>query len=659
MKYMNVAAALLVWTLSSVAASTANDGEDAAAAQGPVVPPRSAIPWRVPSYTLTARSMPVREALETFGVAQGIAVISSAAVQGAFSGNFKDVPASEFLDRLATIHNLTWYYDGASIYVYGAGEIMTTLTDLKYMKAGDVRKMLGELGVEDARFPIKTTSNDELIMVSGPPRYVQLIMTTIESADRLMRMRTVNEIETRIFPLKNTWADNVSLRVTGPESTTQIKGVAQLLQEIMVSSGQLGVRDASTNAVDEAEARVRESAGYQFTPVIRADNRLNAVIVRDSATRMEMYERLIAELDVPQRLVEISVTTVEMSKNDSLDWQLSLSARGSHRDIEAGAGQNARNLFSPDSIGGSGLAGALTYLGSHVQVSASISALRQKGKARDISRTSLVTMNNMAAEMTDTQSYHARCVGTEVATLEEVSAGTKLSIKPRIIETGDASRPFRVWLTMELQDGGFDTISVDSMPMTRQSTLETQMAVYDGQSVMLAGYFRDIKEEGGWGIPWLRDIPWIGWLFGGASWNNETVQRLFIVTPYVVDFGPGDLVRAPASRARDITLEESLDREREHDDRTRKIREMRIDEEERERDLETEDYIRREKGEISLRRDMSDESRTERFEDWEDDYRHRREDWETGRDERREIRRAVRDAAEADRERSREASRGK
>ena len=94
-------------------------------------------------------------------------------------------------------------------------------------------------------------------------------------------------------------------------------------------------------------------------------------------------------------------------------------------------------------------------------------------------------------------------------------------------------------------------------------------------------------------------------------------------------------------------------------DRTRKIREMRIDEEERERDLETEDYIRREQGEISLRRDMSDESRTERFEDWEDDYRHRREDWETGRDERREIRRAVRDAAEADRERSREASRGK
>lgn len=609
-----------------------------ALAEEPTLPVSPTIPWRVPEYTLTARTMPVRQALETFGVAQGIAVIPSNAVKGEFSGNFKDVPASDFLDRLATIHNLTWYYDGASIYVYGAGEIMTTMMDLKYMKAKDVRKMLGELGVEDSRFPIKTTSNDELIMVSGPPRYVQLILSTIESADRLMRMRTVNELETRIFPLKNTWADNVTLRVTGPESSTQIKGVAQTLQELMITSTQRGVRDATTNGVDEASVRAIEDSAMSFTPVIRADNRLNAVIVRDSATRMPMYERLIEQLDVPQRLVEISVTTVEMSKNNSLDWQLSLAARGTHRDIEAGAGQNARTLFTPDSIGGAGLAGALTYLGDHVQVSASLSALRQKGKARDISRTSLVTMNNMAAELTDTQSYHARCVGTEVATLEEVTAGTKLSIKPRIIETGDRNAPFRVWMTMELQDGGFDSISVDSMPMTRQSTLETQMAVFDGQSVMLAGYFRDIKEEGGWGIPWLRDIPWIGWLFGGASWNNETVQRLFIVTPYVIDFGPGDLVRPSAARARDITLEERLDRDRHLDEKVREQRELAIEEEQNVTNDEFDDRIKRERGEIELREDRRQQFREEKMDDWRRDYDWRREAWEAEKAARRELR---------------------
>ena len=49
------------------------------------------IAWKVPSYTLTARAMDVREALDAFGVAQGVPVLCSAAVSGAFSGNFKDL----------------------------------------------------------------------------------------------------------------------------------------------------------------------------------------------------------------------------------------------------------------------------------------------------------------------------------------------------------------------------------------------------------------------------------------------------------------------------------------------------------------------------------------------------------------------------------------
>ena len=43
--------------------------------------------------------------------------------------------------------------------------------------------MLGELGVEDARFPLKTTSDDEIVLVSGPPRYVAIIAELIEKAE--------------------------------------------------------------------------------------------------------------------------------------------------------------------------------------------------------------------------------------------------------------------------------------------------------------------------------------------------------------------------------------------------------------------------------------------------------------------------------------------
>ena len=561
------------------------------------------LPWKNPEYTLVARQMPIRSALESFSVAQGIPILLSDRVTGVLSGDFKRVPPADFLDRISAVHNLTWYYDGTALYIYTVGEMGSTLIDLRYMKADEVLKMMVELGVEDSRFPLKTASNGELIMVSGPPRYVMLVSEMIARADKLREQRTFTAVETRIFPLKHTWADDVSFSVTSPESTTTIRGIARLLEEIMNGgSSPAPVREGdSTNETD----RLLANADSAFRPVIRPENRLNAVIVRDTVTRLPMYEKLIADLDRPQKLVEIGVTVLEMSQEDALDWQLSLKVSGVKDEFEGAAGQNAANLFNSATLGGKGLAGALTYLGDDVTVSASLSALREKGKARSISRTSILTLNNMSAEMTDTQSYHARVVGTEVATLEEVSAGTKLQVKPRIVHAVSTNEPDRVWLSMELQDGGFEAISVDAMPMTRSSSLETQAAVLEGHSIMLAGYLRDIKESGGWGIPYLRDIPWIGWLFGGSSTRNETVQRMFILTPYVIDVTTNDVLSVQADRQRGIEREEVLEDEFDNDGIERKEREAQI---EFRREMRQERAIERSERNESMR-DLSREQR--------------------------------------------------
>ena len=542
-----------------------------------VTPAPAPIPWRTPTYSLVARSMDLRQALETFGAAQGIATILSPSVSGAFSGEFLDTPCDEFLDRLAALHNLSWYWDGASLFVYGPGETQTILLDLRYMKAGEVRAMLAELGVEDPRFPLKTASEDELIMVSGPPRYVMLVSEMIQKADALREKRTFTEVETRLFPLENTWADDVAFSAGSPESSGSIKGVASMLKDIVGKIANPDVREAgSTNAP------------ATFQPLITAENRLNAVIVTDVAPRMPLYERLIRELDVPQQLVEIAITVVELSRNDALDWQLSLGVDFAKAHSSVGAGQNAGNLFDPESVSGRGLAGALTHLGSHYNISASLSALRDSGKARSISRTALLTVNNLAVELTDTQSYHARVVGTEVASLETVSAGTTLQIKPRIMKKGTADLPARLWLTVALDDGGFESVAVDSMPMTRSSSLNTQTSVYEGETLMLAGYFRDIDQDARWGIPWLRDIPLIGWLFGGYTTQTETVQRLFLITPVIVDIDAEDLARIQATRLRDIREMEDLVEDATDDAEEREIRDLEREErrQRRHQDLE-------------------------------------------------------------------------
>ena len=559
------------------------------------------IPWELPKYTLVARDMDLRVALDTFAVAEGLSVVMSPSVAGVFSGDFKDVTPAAFLDKVATTHNLIWYYDGAALYLYGAGEIATMLIDLQYMKAGEVRTMLTELGVEDARFPLKTTSNDELVMVSGPPRYVALVAEMIAKADKLKETRTFNEVETRMFPLTYTWADDVSFSASSPESTLSIRGVAHLLEEMVRIENNEKIHDAAnTNEVSALESR--QLSG--FHPVIRAENRLNAVIVRDTVSRMPMYERLIKLLDVPQKLVEIDITVVELTKKDALDWQLSLAVNTRHGHSDIGAGQNVNNLFGPAELVGKGLAGSLTHIHAAYTLASSITALREKGKARSISRTSLLTVNNMAATMTDTQSYHARVVGTEVATLEEVSAGTKLQIKPRILPSISTNVPNQVWLSMELDDGGFETITVDAMPMTRSSTLQTQTAVFENESIMLAGYLRDIEEDAGWGIPWLRDIPWIGWLFGGKSTRKETVQRMFVMTPHIVDLDKEMLARLQATRLRDISEGEKMQDDAADSDDERERRDLERKHERERRREKAEDALDRREAELDHAKEM-------------------------------------------------------
>ena len=598
----------------------------------------NAVPWRLPLYSLNARQMEVRAALETFGVAEGVPVIMSEAVSGVFSGTFSDVPAGSFLDRLATVHNLIWYYDGASIYVNASSETTSLLLDLKYMKASEVLAMLRELGVEDGRFPIKTAQDGELIMVSGPPRYVQLVAETISRADRLKESRTFNEVEVRLFPLVHTWADNTSFSVSTPESSVTIKGVAYLLDEIMNAASGGKVREG-TNRVEKSE-QLKEDLASEFRPLIRPENRLNAVMVRDVVTRMPMYERLIRQLDVPQKLVEIGVTSVELSKKDALDWQLSLSVRGTHKRHDAAAGMNVDNLMTPGALEGTGAAAAYSYVGKHVDVNASLAALTQKGKARNVSRTSILTLNNIAASLSDTRSYQARIVGEKVATLQGVSAGTTLKVKPRIVEPpADGTNAVRqVWLSLELQDGGFDAVAVDGLPMTSTTVLQTLAAVYEEDSLLLAGYFRDIEEDGGWGIPYLRDLPLIGWLFGGASKVKETVQRLYILTPHVVEVGDPDDVTKRTLRNRDLTDMDKLREDVEKDDDVRRIRTQDIDERREIRHGETEKVLERRKAEIErdartreLERRKFDDDLTKDKAEWKARHERKVEEYEAER----------------------------
>ena len=121
---------------------------------------------------------------------------------------------------------------------------------------------------------------------------------------------------------------------------------------------------------------------------------------------------------------------------------------------------------------------------------------------------------------------------------------------------------------------------------------------------MLAGYLRDIEEDAGWGIPYLRDIPWIGWIFGGKSTRSETVQRMFILTPHIVDLDKEMLARLQAMRLRDITEPETMQDDAEASDEERERRGLERKNSSERRKEKHEDFMKRRRAEVDHGREM-------------------------------------------------------
>ena len=577
------------------------------------------IPWKTRTYSYTARQAPASEVLTNFAAAQGMGLSLPAGPSPLVSGNFRELPPQVFLEQVCALANLIWYYDGAGLYICTPAEMRSVLLELRYMKADDVIEILRELDVEDPRFPMARTKDNALVKISGPPRYVDLIQELVAKADSLRKNRLFRDEEVRIFRLKHAWADDVDLGGDLKGSSSAVRGVASILQELMgapsVSRGKLqtdGQRAAekpqSEKTADELAADELEQLG-SHSPQILADKRLNAVIVRDSKARMPYYEQLIQELDVPIRMVEIAVTILDIDKSALLDWELRLKALGSKRKVQAGAGLNVDNLASPESLVGLGLTGALTYVNNNFSLASSITALEEKGKARTISRPSILTLDNVSATLQDTKSYHAKVVGKEVVDLTEVSTGIVLTVQPRIVdlprqevEEGMPMPPsYEIWMTLQIQDGDFETVVVDDLPMSHDSTLETQAGVQEGQSLLIGGYMHETIIEKAWGIPFLRSIPWIGWLFGGVGKDKSMMQRMFLLSPRMVVFNhlSSDPVESSVKH-RDVELESRI-----QDEFRRRDHERDVDEEEREelRKAEEEEWRREEKERIRERRE--------------------------------------------------------
>ncbi|WP_245438060.1 type III secretion protein [Mesorhizobium sp. WSM4312] len=146
-----------------------------AASQANAAEPR----WPAGPYKYITIDQSVTDALAELGRNMRVPMRVSKLVKGRLSAGMQVGTAREFLEDICNRYGLVWHFDGIVMNVATEAEIQTELIPLDANTAAGAEDRLSRLGVIDPRFPTKVSRQDDIVSVSGPPSYIELVRKTL------------------------------------------------------------------------------------------------------------------------------------------------------------------------------------------------------------------------------------------------------------------------------------------------------------------------------------------------------------------------------------------------------------------------------------------------------------------------------------------------
>ena len=505
-------------------------------------------PWPASAYSYFAQDTRLETVLAEFAAGFNLSLSIQPGVSGTVTGRFTTATPTEFLSRMGGMYGFAWYTHAGVLHVSKASDMVTRSLPIPGGGLTQVRATLTELGVVDPRFGWGELPDHGILMVSGPASYVSLV----EESLKQLSAGGGGGRQVRVFRLQH--ASAIDRPITYRDQTIVQRGLASVLRLTLAAGGVdsvvgervpdapgavaasvmaavplLGASGALTPSPSPERAAPRpRTSGRSSGPSIQADSRLNAILVSDVPEMMPVYERLIAQLDVPSALIEIEAMIIDINTDRAREMGINWSLTSS--------GFSASFNGSTLQIGTNGAGSGTLPLDAGTQLLAQIRLLETRGDARIQSRPSVLTTDNIGAILDLSETFYIRVQGERTATVSPVTAGTTLKVTPRLMAGANPS----IQLTVDIEDGQIQDRQIDSLPTVRRSTVSTQAVVRQSETLMIAGYSSDQNIENEQKVPVLGDLPVVGALFASKSRTVQKRERLFLIRPKLV---------APASAA--------------------------------------------------------------------------------------------------------------
>ncbi|KTD22423.1 type IV pilus (Tfp) assembly protein PilQ [Legionella londiniensis] len=179
---------------------------------------------------------------------------------------------------------------------------------------------------------------------------------------------------------------------------------------------------------------------------------------------------------------------------------------------------------SPGSIGI-----ALAKLGNDVLLDLELSALESEGRAEIIASPRLMTTNQQAAVIESGEDIpYQEATSSGATAVAFKKAVLSLKVTPQITPDG------KLLMDLQINQDSDSGRRVQGVPIIITKSIETNVLVNNGQTIVLGGIYRQDKNNNITRIPFLGELPIVGNLFTRSSARLTNEELLIFITPRII-----------------------------------------------------------------------------------------------------------------------------
>ncbi len=297
------------------------------------------------------------------------------------------------------------------------------------------------------------------------------------------------------------------------------------------------------------------------------DERTNTLLVQDTSERLADIRRLVTALDIPVRqvLIESRIVVVrdDFSRDLGVRWGVTAVDDRNNGLISVTGSAAGNDTIVNSAIGNINTSGtpfpvtvpklddrfnvnlpvanpagklAVALLDDNFMVDLELSALQAEGRGEVISSPRVITANQKEAFIKQ---------GVEIPYQEASSSGaTTTQFKEAVLSltvTPQITPDDRIIMDLKVTKDSVGEVITNErggqVPSIDTRSVETQVLVNNGQTVVLGGIYETENNEDYRKVPFLGDIPIVGYLFRSTTRVSNKSELLIFVTPKILKEG--------------------------------------------------------------------------------------------------------------------------